>query len=472
MNMRLPALALALALAFALTGLSGCLFETETRVAGGAEDFPNTLAALGASTATDLSAHADWDQFSNLPQVDLGSADSLVGNPAPLVKATAPVPASAKAARAAQAAPDTVWDLSDTATLGVGRRYIRDSGLVRIQADTTVFRWDDRARDGIAGNETLLEDRGGKLFRSRLEAYRYENLDSAGGFDRGTFYEADLKATGAVQHRLIVVMPGSDGDFAARADNRPVYFATARTRDGDTLDVFEVEDADGDGRLWGEHDSGLVEVRHRQTDPLLRPAVASFTQRMRAMFFRQTGKTYPISYSETRIDTNGRKVSFSVKGYRDGADSTFGPGDTVTVTVRTTPSPGSESRFEERTARYRIRLADAPGQHAGNTLMHFSMETRWREGAFRKRPLVSTRLAFVPDGPVPAGTASVTGRVKVEAVFADGGTGTLDGSLAERRLTGDKVRLVGGPRPGLFRVVWDGSEAGKVLETEALPDSE
>jgi hypothetical protein len=357
----------------------------------------------------------------------------------------------------------------------VGRRFIRDSGAVRIQTDTTVFRWDDKARDSIRGNETLLESRGGRLVRTplHLEAYRYENLDSSGGFDRATFYEADLKvATGAVHHKLIVVKPGADGDFAAKADNQPVYFATARTRGGDTLDAFEAMDADGDGLLWGENDSGLVDVRHRQTDPFLRPAVKSFTQRMRAMSFRQTGRTYPVSYSETRLDRDGRKVSFSVKGWRDGSDSTFGPGDTVTVTVRTTPSPESESRVEERTARFRIRLADAPGLHAGNALLHFTMETRWREGAFRKRPLVSTRLTFIPDAPVPAGTASVTGKVKVEAVFADGGTGTLEGSLADRRLTGDKVRLVGGPRPGVFRVVWDGTEAGLVLESEELPATE
>jgi hypothetical protein len=358
----------------------------------------------------------------------------------------------------------------------VGRRFIRDSGLARIQTDTTVFRWDDQARDGIRGNETLLESRGGRLVKGvlfHLDAYRYENLDSAGGFDRGTFYEADLKATGALHHRLIVVKPGADGDFAAKSDNRPVYFATARTRAGDTLDVFEVTDADGDGQLWGENDSGLVDVRHRQTDPLLRPAVKSFTQRMRAVFFRQTGKSYPVSYSETRVDRDGRKVTFSVRGYRNGADSTFGPGDTVTVTVRTMPAAESESRFEERTARFRIRLADAPGHYAGNTLLRFSMETKWREGAFRKRPIVSTRLTFIPDAPVPSGTASVTGKVEVEVVFADGGTATLDGALegtlADRRLTGRKVRLVGGPRSGVFRVVWDGTEAGKVLETEELP---
>lgn len=457
--------------ALGLSGfLTACVFDT--KVAGGAEDFPNTLSALGGSTSTDLSAHADWDQFSHIPQVDPGMADSLVGNPAPIGKAAAKVSASAGAS---QAAPDTTWDLSDTATLGVGRRFVRDSGLVRLLTDTTVFRWDDKARDGIRGNETLLESRGGKLVRIplHLEAYRYENLDSEGGFDRATFYEADFKAsTGAVHHKLIVVKPGADGDFAAKTDNRPVYFATARTRGGDTLDAFEAVDADGDGQLWGDNDSGLVDVRHRQTDPLLRPAVKTFTQRMRAMFFKQTGKTYPVSYSETRIDKDGRKVAFAVKGYRGGADSTFGPGDTVTVTVKTVPSPDSESRFLERTARFRIRLADAPGLYAGNALLHFSMETRWREGAFRKGKLLSTRLTFVPDAPVLAGTASVTGKVKVEAVFADGSTGTLDGTYANRRLTGDKVRLLGGARPRVFKVVWDGTEEGGILEKEELPASE
>ncbi|HLP41050.1 MAG TPA: hypothetical protein VK465_06050, partial [Fibrobacteria bacterium] len=371
-----------------LSALTGCLFEDDDKVAGGAEDFPNTLAALGGSTAGNIAAHGEWDQFASMPQLDVAQADSLVVGPGevglPTAKAGASPAAKGSATiAAAVTAAETVLDLSDTATLGVGRIYFRDEGLLRVRTDTVVFLWDDKARDSVRGNETLLEKRGSELLKARfnLKAYRFENLDSTGGFDRAVFHEADLKAaTGAVHHKALVVMPGPDGDFSARADNQPVYYATARTLAGDTLDILEVTDADGDGRLWGAGDSGLVDARYRLTEPALRPTVAQVTQRLKAMLFKEAGRSYPVAFSETRLDKDGRKVGFSVRGFRGGADSTFGPGDTVVVTVRTTPPPNSQARFLERIARYRIRLAEEPGRFAGNTLLHFTMETTWREG--------------------------------------------------------------------------------------------
>ena len=466
-----------LALAMAL---AGCIFDTkDTRVAGGAEDFPNTISTLGVTTSDNLSSNAEWDQFSNIPAVDLKEGDALVVDPQAKAAAasasavTAPL-AKSGATQSASAKGDIVtWDYSDTLSKGIARRFtfrevILLGEIVKVKTDTTIIRWNDQARDSVPGNELILESRGGELVKrnNQISAYRYENTDSSGGFDRATFYERTPKPSGAVAHKLIVVKPGPDGDFGTAADNRPIYFGTLHTLDADTLDAFEVVDADGDGLLWGDNDSGLVDVRHKQTDPLLRPSVATFGQKMRAVFFKQGGKTYPVTYSETRTDRDGKQVFFSVKGFR--SDSAFGPGDTVTVTVRTTPSPDADTRIEDRTGRFRIRLTPTPGEYARNQLLHFSMETRWRQGSFPRGKVISTRLTFVPDEPLMAGDLTLTGKVQVEAEFVDGTTGTASGRFENKQLQMDLDELKAGVKLRRFRVRWDA--AGQVLSQEKLPD--
>lgn len=453
--------------------LAGCLFDT--RVAGGAEDFPNTIATLGVTVSDNLSSNSEWDQFSNIPTVDLREADSLVTGPqakasAPLAKASTGTYGSAGAALPAGnlAAEDTAWNLADTLTLGIGRRFLRSESALRIKTDTAVFRWDDKARDTISGNELILDSRGVEVWKlsARLNAYHYENTDSAGGFDRATFHERLPRGGGINLHKLIVVKPGPDGDFAAQADNRPVYYASMRTLGTDTLDAFDVTDADRDGQLWGDNDSGLVDVRKLQTEPVLRPSVARFTQKMRAVFFKQSFRTYPVAYSETRADKDGKTVSFSVKGTR--ADSAFGPGDTVTVVVHTTASPTSDHRVAEKASRFKIRLADAPFQFSRNQLLEFIMETRWRQGAFRKGIVTATRLTFTPDEPVLSGSLDIKGSVKVEAEFADSTTGSASGRFENKQIRMDLDEIKAGVKLRRFRVLWDAS--GTVLDQEKLPN--
>jgi hypothetical protein len=450
--------------------LGGCLFDT--KVAGGAEDFPNTIASLGMTASQNLGEHSEWDQFSNISAVDLSGADPLVvaprakasGTGAPLAKATSGNPADSCVGRT-----DTTYDLSDTATLRIGRRFLKTETSLCHETDTTVFRWDDKADDGIPGNELRLESRGGllRILTRVLRAYRFENTDSTGGFDRATFYERDQKPSGMVHHKLHVVKPGPDGDFAAKADNRPVYYASARTLAGDTLDAFDVSDADGDGELWGAGDSGLVHVRALQTEPVLRPSVARFTQALRAMSFRQSGKTYPVAYHEVRTDRNGRSVSFTLAGPRK--DSAFGPGDTVWVSVVTVTGPEEEARFSRKASRFQVELSPDPGAFSRNRLLKYVMETTWKPGAFRKGLITATRLTFIPATPVSSGTLPIEGTLLLEAEFADGNRGSATGHLKDRRIRVDLDELKDGQRLRRFRILWDAAD-GRVLEQSRLPD--
>lgn len=96
-----------------LAGLmTGCLFDGESKVAGG-EDFPNTIAPLGKLMAGDISANAQWDQFQDISQPPnvMALSDSLS---LPLAKLTLTMDAPSISTALAKAAHlpvnEKTWD--------------------------------------------------------------------------------------------------------------------------------------------------------------------------------------------------------------------------------------------------------------------------------------------------------------------------------------------------------------------------
>ncbi|GEM_PF-2563662 len=457
-----------------LTVLSGCLFSTNDpnngRVAGGAEDFPNTV-AMGAAMSDHVSDHTGWDQFSVIPSAlpSFKEADSLVVAPdtaSPILAKQAAAPALGKAA-AGQAkllgsAKDTVtWDLSDTATLKVARRFHVLDGLLKIHRDTTVFRYDAKAKDAIAGNELILLSKGADVFKisGRVQAYRYENLDSAGGFDRAVFYDRIPLANSAFRNNLLVMLPGPDGDIATKEDNRPAFYSSTLLRpaaDGsggtDTTEFFSISDADGDGALWGDGDSGVVDFKQKTPKPLFRPTVDLVVQKMRAVLYKDEQKTYPISYSETRTENDGKKVVFSVKGTR--ADSSFGPGDTTWVSVHTDFPAGS--RLVEKHSRYKVVLGGQPKRYQDNKLLKYTLSATWNLDS-----LTTTSFTLTPDQPVFSKNLDITGDLSVDLGFPDGATGIAVGRFQDKHIDVDFTRRSREGKERRFHIRWDAF--GKIL---------
>src|SRR3954469_6457396 len=77
-----------------------CIFSTEEKVAGGAQDFPNTV-SLGTAASTHIEDHTGWDQFSVIPSSlpTFADAESLVVAP-DTVSASPKIAAAGKAALA------------------------------------------------------------------------------------------------------------------------------------------------------------------------------------------------------------------------------------------------------------------------------------------------------------------------------------------------------------------------------------
>ncbi|MEO6096796.1 MAG: hypothetical protein ABIW76_14290 [Fibrobacteria bacterium] len=471
--------------------LSGCLFATDDKVAGGAQDFPNTV-ALGIAASSHISDNSEWNQFSAIPSAlpSFQGADSLVvpperlyarakfGSGAGKASGSGGMGGLAKTAAAgsgtgAAALFDTTWfDLSDTATLKVGRLIhqveaeLKLTGDTITKGDTVTFKWDANADDGIPGNELLLEAKGTKLWKGsdRRESYRYENTDSAGGFDRGIFLQrlpAYLPA--GFKFRFYIMVPGPDGDISTKADNRPVYYAFARIKtvagsSPDTLESFDITDADGDGTLWAAGDSGIVDFRQKTPTPVSRPSVESVTQKLRAVLFKDESKTYAIAFRESRVEKDGKRVVFSVRGVRDGVDSTFAPGDTVNVTVHV--EFPETARMVEKTSRFKVILGNAPKKFSDNQLLRYSLEAVWR------KDLATTKLVFTPDRIVAASELSITGSLQLSVDFGGGRTGEAEGRFENKLIDVVLNDLRADGKRKKIHLIWDVS--GTRLKQEAV----
>ena len=132
-------------------------------------------------------------------------------------------------------------------------------------------------------------------------------------------------------------------------------------------------------------------------------------------------------------------------------------------------APDEDARFSERTSRFRILLPPAPWQAGRNQLLKYVMETRWKEGAFRKGRITATRFTFTPDEPVTSGTLTVKGAVQIEAEFADGTAGSATGRFQDRRIEVELEEKKDGLRLRRFRIHWNAADGGILLQ-EKLPD--
>jgi hypothetical protein len=427
----------------------GCIFSTQDKVAGGAQDFPNTV-SLGKAASTHIEDHTGWDQFSVIPSSlpTFADAESLVVAPDTLSAspkiAAGKVAAQAGSAGAAGSASATLadtlyWDLSDTATLKVARLIRRTETAFKVKSDTLTWRYGGMPNAGLPAVGVLLESKGSETITAtgRRTGFRYDNLDSAGGFDRATFLQkipALLPA--GFKYKLLVVLASPEGKFDVQAGSRPVYYAYARTRtvDGaepDTTESFEITDADGDGVLWGAGDSGVVDFRQKTPNPAGRPQVALIVQRIRAILFKDESRTYPISFRETRTEKDGKKVVFSVHGVRNGEDSTFEPGDTAWVTLHT--DFPEAATLVERTAKYKVELGGEPKRFADNKLLHYSLEAVWR----KNDSLVSTRFTFSPSQAVPHAQLSISGKLDLSASLANGHAAHAVGTFLDKVIEAD-----------------------------------
>jgi hypothetical protein len=152
---------------------------------------------------------------------------------------------------------------------------------------------------------------------------------------------------------------------------------------------------------------------------------------MRAILFKEESRTYPVSFRETRTEKDGKKVVFSVRGVRNGEDSTFQPGDTAWVTVQTDFPDGA--KMAAKTARYKVQLGGQPKRFSDNKLLRYSLEATWHKGD----SLATTQFVFVPAQAVPSAQLSISGALDLTAELANGHTARAVGTFLDKVIEAD-----------------------------------
>ncbi len=355
---------------------------------------------------------------------------------------------------------DTVYfDYRDTATLRVIRRIHQQETFFKTLTDTTTF--SSLAKYNPIGSkpQLILESKGMEYTKisKHFKKYLYENLDSSGGFDRATYYDRTVVSgttaldTSMTRIHIAITSPGPDGDFNTKADNNPIYYSfhlikTAIGEKPDTAEFYEIKDGDHDGFFYGKGDSGLVVFDQKTPNPLFRPSVSLTLQKIRMVIFRDATKSYPIFFSESRTEKDGKIVDFSIKG--NGTDSAFNPGDTSLINLHITYPPDN-SKLEKKNF-YEIVIGSKPKQFKDNKLILYRSQVSWRTDS-----LVTASLSFKPDQPIVSNELSWTGDVQANINFANGEEGKITGRFQDKKIDVDLVRTRTDGQIRKHHIKWD-----------------
>jgi len=420
---------------------TACLFATDDNRRAGGEDFPNTLEPLGKAAAGLVAAQSDWNEFDNIPAAldELSDFDSSVNeSEAPLAKMSL-------------ASADSAWvDASDTA-LGIIREISLRTGPGAVRReDTLVYRYDQAYRDPEQPFKLLLSRRGSSIRAGRIKTWRFANVDEMGGVDEGRI-TLILSLGQIFKSHVLEIIPDSAADPDSIQTLGWSSYRFARGRGDDTLETQALHDADGDGLLWAG-DSGKVVFNQSIREPVLRPALKSASIRLRGVLARNGWRMRPAFFQETRIEKDGKRVTFQVRG--KGADSLFAPGDTVLIDRRV--DFDSSAELAHRGDAYVVVVASALPQWQSNRLLSYEATWIWRTGLIR-----ACRFHFAPDEPAAPQELFSRGDFGFAVEYADNATGDAEGRFEGANLDVD-YRESRSQTVRDFHVIWD--KSGRVLE--------
>lgn len=253
---------------------------------------------------------------------------------------------------------------------------------------------------------------------------------------------------------------GPDQNLSTKFDNRMRELEVLRTRNGDTLDLTQLRDSNGDtnGVLWGDGDSGAVQVKYLSISPPLKPQVERRLITLQVMIYHRGDSAVLRSYRDENLLRNGTLTILTAKGIR--ADSSLRLEDTALVTVDQTPSV--DASLVQSNGRYWVRFGTRPWNFTDNALLHFTIENRWRSGVIRH-----SILDFTPAEALVSGRLDIRGSFTVSTESSDGATADVIGTFQGDSLQADMHELRGG-RGSNYHVIYDSH--GEIKQKERRPD--
>ncbi len=417
--------------------LTGC--ATDQPQTGGGDDFPNMVAAAGASIVRNLDQ--SWENPASAPSDPL----SLLGeNPLPSIPTgilPGELPALAK-----QALLDSIRFFHD-AVAGNTSFFIYRSTDTTVSRDTIVAK--------LRESDTLILLLAGEITRSIEPAvkiyYRYSDFDGDSIlFDPAAsrqqalgYYRRSLQGN-LIESGTLAVDAGEDGKFDTEGDNRTIAASALVTVADDTVSLLEMTDADGDGFVLNRAataDSGMVDIttlagRQNSASHLLRHWVSARV----VIFHDDSAKNYAIRYGVVNwfpLQT----VEWTIR--TAGGDTTVYPGDMAQVHRIAHPHEGDS--VEADTLAMRVLLGPDPRDSTDDAMDSIFVHSKYSRGHAREK-----QFSFKASSPF-RGSRPDSGLVYFKALFSDHSWIEVEGAVGFETIVAD-VTTDDGTR---YSVTWD-----------------
>src|SRR5690606_8369039 len=325
--------------------------------------------------------------------------------------------------------------------------------------------WDEKARDGVPGNETVVSAGTVTTFTGgRVESTSFADADGDGvltpaaGRDSRAELRTSIAEGGIVEKTVIVLGPGPDGDFGTEADNLIYSAAWTKTEGGDTLASAAYADADSDGVVIDNGKESLVDLDFYRKGPGEdRPDALWTRARMRMLVrFQVEAKLVSRLRFEAALEGGGKEIG-EILGR--GGEEDFDMADTVLARFTSVSAPyaAADTGGPADTAVTEITMTLGEDFDSKKDDNVYAIDIRATRQSGEEKVAV---FRFLSAEPIPSGRAPRAGDVYMDIGYADGTRLEAEGTLSP-----DGMDLIIRGRDGKrLRAAWDGQGNGRRLE--------
>jgi hypothetical protein len=425
----------------------GCSVGTGP-VAGGGDDFPNSLQTLGATITENLGR--EWS--SPVAPVD-DSVILAVNGSVVLPQAPTGLPKSTT-----RNADSLVIDWKIDSSRGLLYLFTTQVTDSTVLHDTTII------KTGTLG-DTLLVSKTGVIEYTRVpvrtDRYRFLDHDGDGVLldpfatvnQAVVTWESEYSRINVRIVSVLAVDAGGDHDFESGQDNKILFASMLNARGPDTLEFYEVTDGDGDGYAVdnARGDSSLVDMRSIKGFDPSQPLVKKTLLGTRyVLFAADSGSNYPVRYSMTEERFSGRVTRGWV--VKTDSDSSFYPGDTVNLFI--TVKPPLADSVENDSAVMKVLLGALPNDSTDDALIGMYARVQKRYGVER-----DVQFRFDPAAPVGFGKEIDSGSLWLRIDYEKGEWLEINGTISAAVITAQYTDSNGTS----LTIRWD--RTGKLIDT-------
>jgi len=401
--------------------------STGPSVAGGGDDFPNSFSALGKRVQNNIKS--DWSIDTGMSS-QLSKINTSFEIKNPLTKSLQKLQISGC---------DSTWVRIERNLLYISKMTCSDTSVT---VDTAILRFSQTDTSLFYYSQKVIS----KQLPFKVDLCSYSDLDgdsilvgaNVKAAKASVIYET--KIPGGINRFIRTdVDAGTDLNFVTAGDNKILYFSALTMLAADTLEYYEITDADQDGFVIGNCDSSIVDYLS-----LTKERIGLVNKKVYArycIFPSATSKNYPIRYSVSESG-GGWLINTFIKTIH--GDTNFYVGDTIDLVRTVELSPGDTLLSDTASIRAaRFKQSDGAISHK---LVGIHVHTTLKKG--REREFI---FNFKPETPILDGAVPDSGIIQMTVMRDNSGiidvSGTLSGSQLSVIITDwDGTR---------YAVIWD-----------------